>query len=59
MVEYLQRQAEEQQQAVEVADKEHVPVVQQSWPERPIDTSFLTKYGEHVARYILFGEVTN
>jgi hypothetical protein len=43
---YLQRQAEEEQQPV-------------GWPEGPTDTSLLTRYGDHVARHIWFGEVTN
>jgi hypothetical protein len=46
---YLQRQAEEEQQAVE-------PV---GWPRGPTDTSLLTRYGDHVARHIWFGEVIN
>jgi hypothetical protein len=46
---YLQRQAEEEQQPVE-------PV---GWPGGPTDTSLLTRYGDHVARHIWFGEVTN
>jgi hypothetical protein len=43
------RQAEEEQQVVE-------PV---GWPGGPTDTSLLTRYGDHVARHIWFGEVTN
>ncbi|MCI78041.1 hypothetical protein A2U01_0099311, partial [Trifolium medium] len=34
------------------ADEEHV--VQQSRPGGPIDTSMLTRYDQHVARYIWF-----
>ncbi|KAK2362374.1 protein MAIN-LIKE [Trifolium repens] len=43
---YLQRQAEEEQQPVE-------PV---GWPGGPTDTSLLTRYGDHIARHIWFGE---
>ncbi|XP_045791342.1 uncharacterized protein LOC123886049 [Trifolium pratense] len=31
-------------------------VVQQGWPGGPIDTSLLTRYEQHVARYVWFGQ---
>ncbi|MCI08384.1 hypothetical protein A2U01_0029461 [Trifolium medium] len=31
-------------------------VVQQSWPGGPVDTSLLTRYDEHIAHHIWFGE---
>ncbi|CAJ2654384.1 unnamed protein product [Trifolium pratense] len=49
--EFLRRQAEEQQ------EEELVPEVQPVvWPGGPIDTSLLTRYHEHVARHVWFGE---
>jgi hypothetical protein len=36
---------------------EHQP--HQQWGGGPIDTSLLTRYNEHVARYLWFGQVTN
>ncbi|CAJ2644827.1 unnamed protein product [Trifolium pratense] len=53
--EFLWRQAEEQQEE-ELVPK--VPPVVQPvvWPGGPIDTSLLTRYHEHVARHVWFGE---
>jgi hypothetical protein len=36
---------------------EHQP--HQQWGGGPIDTSLLTRYNEHVARYLWFGQVIN
>jgi hypothetical protein len=36
---------------------EHQP--HQQWGGGPINTSLLTRYNEHVARYLWFGQVTN
>ncbi|XP_045802465.1 protein MAIN-LIKE 1-like [Trifolium pratense] len=49
--EFLRRQAEEE------LVPEVPPVVQPVvWPGGPIDTSLLTRYHEHVARHVWFGE---
>ncbi|CAJ2645702.1 unnamed protein product [Trifolium pratense] len=57
--EFLRRQAEEQQEEEELVP-EVPPVVQPVvWPGGPIDTSLLTRYHEHVARHVWFGEVIN
>ncbi|CAJ2667434.1 unnamed protein product [Trifolium pratense] len=53
--EFLRRQAEEQQEEELVPEVQ--PVVQHVvWPGGPIDTSLLTRYHEHVARHVWFGE---
>ncbi|CAJ2645397.1 unnamed protein product [Trifolium pratense] len=55
--EFLRRQAEELVPEVPPVVQ---PVVQPVvWPGGPIDTSLLTRYHEHVARHVWFGEVIN
>ncbi|GAU28342.1 hypothetical protein TSUD_256700 [Trifolium subterraneum] len=52
--EFGQRQADKADEEVVPGVQE--PVVQQNWPGGPIDTSLLTRYADHVARYIWFGQ---
>ncbi|MCI63165.1 hypothetical protein A2U01_0084422, partial [Trifolium medium] len=49
--EFLQRLEEPDHDEPLHAVPEQQPVVQQGWPGGPIDTSLLTRYEQHVARY--------
>ncbi|GAU22927.1 hypothetical protein TSUD_326990 [Trifolium subterraneum] len=49
----------EQEQDIEqpvIVEQEDEDVAQHGWPGGPLDTSLLTRYSDHVARYIWFGK---
>jgi hypothetical protein len=50
--EYCERQGQEHQSM-------QAPPARVGWPGGPIDVSLLTRYEQHVSRYIWFGQVTN
>jgi hypothetical protein len=49
---YRKRQRQDQQPV-------QAPPAHVGWPGRPIDVNMLTRYQQHVSRYIWFGQVTN
>ena len=48
---------EQEQEIEQPMMQEDEDVAQHGWPGGPLDTSLLTRYSDHVSRYIWFGTV--